>query len=203
MLRRSLVAVAALAAVAAPAALPAVTAAQSQEAAIAADIDAWYAGQLGAAGVGYSSPNLSAVTAETNTSCGPVDPSILGPAAYCPLDNTVYVAPVWEQVYGSEEWVTILSHEWGHHAQQLLGASGYPTEASELQADCLAGAYVADAEARGVAPNGTFTRGMGASIRAGALPFLPDGADVHGTGAERAGSYSDGYFNGIGACGLV
>jgi predicted metalloprotease len=203
MLRRSLVALAALAAFAAPAALPAATAAQSMEAAVAADIDAWYAGQFANAGLGYSSPNLAAVNGETGTACGPVDPTILGPAAYCPLDATVYVAPVWEQVYSQEEWITILAHEWGHHAQMLVGFSGYPTDESELQADCLAGAYVADAEARGAVPAGTFTRGMGASIRAGAPPFLPDEADVHGTGAERGGSYMDGYMRGIGACGLL
>jgi hypothetical protein len=203
MLRRTFVALAAFAAVIAPAALPAATSAQSMEAAIAADIDAWYAGQFANAGAGYSSPNLAAVEGEITTACGPVDPYILGPAAYCPLDGTVYVTPVWEQVYGQEEWITILAHEWGHHAQMLLGFSGYPTDESELQADCLAGAYVADAEARGAVPNGTYTRGMGASIRAGAPPFLPDEADVHGTGSERAGSYADGYFNSIGACGLI
>lgn len=203
MLRRTFVALAACAAVLAPAALPAPAAAQALEAAYAADIDAWYAGQFGAAGLGYSSPNLSSVTGETGTGCGPVDPYILGPAAYCPIDGTVYVAPVWEEVYGPEEWITIMAHEWGHHAQMLTGFSGYPTDESELQADCLAGAYVADGEARGAIPSGTFNRGMGASIRAGAPPFLPDDADTHGTGAERGGSYIDGYMNGIGACGLL
>ncbi len=199
MLRRTFIALAAFAAALVPVALPAPVAAQSMEAAIAADIDAWYAAQI----PGYTSPNFVAVTGETTTSCGPVDPYILGPAAYCPLDSTVYVAPVWEQVYAAEEWITILAHEWGHHAQHVMGFAGYATDESELQADCLAGAYVADAEARGAVPSGTFNRGMGASIRAGAPPFLPDDADVHGTGAERGTTYMDGYMRGIGACGLI
>jgi predicted metalloprotease len=199
MLRRTFLALAACAAALAPVALPNPAAAQSMEAAIAADIDAWYAGQV----PGYTSPSFVAVTGEANTACGPVDPSILGPAAYCPLDATVYVAPAWEEVYGAEQWITILAHEWGHHAQVLLGYTGYPTDESELQADCLAGAYVADAEARGAVPSNTFNQGMGASIRAGAPPFLPDEADAHGTGAERGTTYMDGYMRGIGACGLL
>lgn len=176
--------------------------AQSVEAAWAADIDAYWANQFATAGLSYSSPGFSAIYGETSTGCGPVSPEMLGPAAYCPLDNVIYVAPVWEQVYGAQEWITILAHEWGHHVQVLLGMGGYPTDESELQADCLAGAYVASAEARGAIPEGTFNRGMGTSIRSGQPPFLPDESDVHGTGAERGGSYIGGYMNGPAACGI-
>jgi len=197
-LRRLFIALAALVAVS----LPASVAAQSMESAILADLDAYWAGQAAALGIEYSPPAMALVEGEVSTSCGPVDPYILGPAAYCPLDSTIYVAPLWEQMYGPAEWITILAHEWAHHMQNLNGRTGYPTEESELQADCLAGAYVADAEARGAAPAGTFQRGMGASIRAGAPPFLPDGVDVHGTGAERGTSYMDGYARGAAVCGL-
>jgi uncharacterized protein len=184
-------------------AFPGPTAAQSTEAAIASDINAFWAGQFAAAGLGYSSPGFVAIYSEVSTGCGPIDPYMLGPAAYCPIDETIYVAPVWEQVYGAQEWITILSHEWGHHVQRLTGRAGYPTEESELQADCMAGAYVADAEARGAIPVGTFNRGMGTSIRAGEPPFMPDDAGVHGTGAQRGGSYMSGYMRGVAACGII
>ena len=190
------------AAVALATALPAAAAAQSTEEAIAADIDGYWAGQFAAQGLSYSSPGFTAIYGEASTGCGPITPEILGPAAYCPPDNVIYVAPAWESVYQGAEWITILAHEWGHHVQVLMGSGGYPTDESELQADCLAGAYVADAEARGAIPGGTFTRGMGTSIRSGQPPWLPDEADVHGTGSERGGSYMDGYMSGPSACGL-
>ncbi|MGI9254496.1 MAG: neutral zinc metallopeptidase [Thermomicrobiales bacterium] len=181
---------------------PVSAAAQSTEAAYAADLDVYWAGQFANQGLSYSSPGFMAIYGETSTGCGPVSPEMLGPAAYCPIDNVIYVAPIWEQVYGGDEWITILAHEWGHHVQVLVGLGGYPTDESELQADCLAGAYVADAEARGAIPQGTFNRGMGTSIRSGQPPFLPDEADVHGTGAERGGSYIGGYMSGTSACGI-
>jgi predicted metalloprotease len=175
---------------------------QSMEGGWGADIDAYWANQFANAGLSYSSPGFVAIYGETSTGCGPISPEMLGPAAYCPLDNVIYVAPIWEQVYSGSEWITILAHEWGHHIQVLLGGAGYPTDESELQADCLAGAYVADAEARGAIPSGTFNRGMGTSIRAGQPPFVPDESGVHGTGAERGGSYIGGYMSGPSACGL-
>ncbi|MFM9106926.1 MAG: neutral zinc metallopeptidase [Chloroflexota bacterium] len=176
--------------------------AQSVEAATAADIDAYWAGQFAGRGLSYSSPGFMAIYGETSTSCGPITPEILGPAAYCPMDNVIYVAPAWEEVYQGAEWITILAHEWGHHVQVLMGLGGFPTDEGELQADCLAGAYVADAEARGAIAPGTFTRGMGTSIRSGQPPWVPDEAGVHGTGSERGGSYMSGYMSGADACGI-
>jgi len=197
-LRRTLL----FAALALAVALPSAAAAQSTEAAIAADIDAYWSGQFAAQGLSYSSPGFSAIYGEASTGCGPITPEILGPAAYCPLDNVIYVAPAWESVYQGAEWITILAHEWGHHVQVLLGKGGYPTDEGELQADCLAGAYVKDAEDRGAIAPGTFTRGMGTSIRSGQPPWMPDEAGVHGTGSERGGSYMSGYMSGPGACGI-
>ena len=182
--------------------LPLQASAQSTETAVASDISSFWAGQFANNGYSYSAPGFVAIYAEVSTGCGPVDPYMLGPAAYCPVDSTIYVAPAWEAVYGPEEWVTIISHEWGHHVQHLLGQNGYPSDESELQADCLAGAYVADAQARGTISPGVFNHGMGTSIRSGEPPFLPDDAGVHGTGAERGGSYMGGYMTGIGACGI-
>jgi len=171
--------------------------AQETASSVAADLDGWWAGQLSASGYGYWSPGIVEVWGYQETACGPIDTGI-GPAAYCPVDGTIYVVPGYG--YGTAEWTTILAHEWGHHIQRLLGQGGYPTEAGELQADCFGGAYVRSAELRGIIPQGTGTRGMSLSIRAGELTFLPDDMDIHGTGSERGGSFMSGYMNGFGAC---
>lgn len=196
-MRRRLLAVLLFALLLTPMVMVPATYAQESAEGVESDLNSWWASQFAASGMGYSSPGIVPVYGYVETACGPIDPSI-GPAAYCPLNATIYLVPGYGYSFG--EWVTILAHEWGHHIQNILGMGGYPTEAGELQADCFSGAYVRSAETRGIIAPGTGTRGMGLSIRAGELPFLPDDLDIHGSGSERGGSFMSGYMNGFGAC---
>lgn len=93
---------------------------------------------------------------QTPTACG-TGSSSMGPF-YCPGDQTVYIDLVfWEELetqFGADastfSQAYVLAHEYGHHAQHLLGTMELVTSRSgansdavrlELQADCYAGAW--------------------------------------------------------------
>ncbi len=96
----------------------------------------------------------------TNTGCGAADSSV-GPF-YCPIDSTIYLdVSFFNQLDamgadgGSLSQMYVVAHEYGHHIQNLTGAlarsqqdrQGADSGAVrvELQADCFAGAWVANA----------------------------------------------------------
>ncbi|MFK8024061.1 MAG: neutral zinc metallopeptidase [Ilumatobacter sp.] len=103
----------------------------------------------------------------TNTGCGQAS-SQTGPV-YCPADNLIYfdldfLAQLQARFDAPGDLAAqyIVAHEYGHHIQNALGinaemhrrqqsdprnANAYSV-ALELQADCLAGAWAQDAEAR-------------------------------------------------------
>lgn len=109
---------------------------------------------------GYREPQLIIVDGSTPTQCGTAS-NATGPF-YCPPEETVYVDPTFfallRQQYdasaGDLAQLYVLAHEYGHHAQNLIGVfQEYPNNGTgpdsngvrtELQADCFAGAWVAD-----------------------------------------------------------
>lgn len=199
-------------ALAAPASLSAQEAAPEAPAAgyaltdpVVADVDAFWAGVFAAGGVPYSAPGVVALSAPAEMGCGWIDPA-WGPAAYCGLDRTIYASGPWYaqlQVFGDGfAWTTVLAHEWGHHVQLLLGISYTIDGATELQADCLSGAYAGDAAARGLLDPAALGQAIRLSAVAGDPPWLPVDAPVHGSGGERANAFTDGYFGGLPGCGI-
>jgi uncharacterized protein len=113
---------------------------------------------------GYRPPKLFVVNGATQTACGTAS-NATGPF-YCPPEETVYIDPTFWSVIrqqlgadaGDLAQLYVLAHEYGHHVQQLLGVfdehprdgTGEDSNAvrTELQADCFAGAWVADAAAQ-------------------------------------------------------
>jgi len=107
----------------------------------------------------FQEPDVILFSDAVNTSCGGAT-SAVGPF-YCPLDQTIYIDLGFfdelETRFGAEggpfaeEYV--LAHEYGHHAQNLLGLLQQGTESgaegtavrTELQADCFAGVWGAHA----------------------------------------------------------
>jgi predicted metalloprotease len=102
-----------------------------------------------------------------STGCGQASAQT-GPF-YCPLDGKVYFDLEFLQVLQNNFGATgdlaaqyIVAHEYGHHVQNVLGINEQMRQAQqsdparanqysvalELQADCLAGAWAADAAAR-------------------------------------------------------
>ena len=128
----------------------------------AESLDAYWAGDGSAAlGVSYHSPAFSLFTDSTQTGCGNAT-SAVGPF-YCPPDERIYLDTAFydelRDRFGSSggplAQMYVVAHEWGHHIQNLAGTlsksqdgDAGPTSASvrtELQADCFAGAWVANA----------------------------------------------------------
>lgn len=109
---------------------------------------------------GYRQPQLIVVDGSTPTACGTAS-NATGPF-YCPPEETVYMDPTFfgilreqfDTTAGPLAQLYVLAHEYGHHVQQITGImERYPDNGSgpesngvrtELQADCLAGAWVAD-----------------------------------------------------------
>jgi uncharacterized protein len=116
----------------------------------------------------YSKPKVVVYDQGTNTGCG-FGQSAMGPF-YCPTDQTVYLdLSFWEQMssqLGASDAdfakAYVIAHEFGHHVQTLTGASTKVQQAQqsmgqaegnrysvalELQADCYAGVWAANASA--------------------------------------------------------
>jgi predicted metalloprotease len=112
-----------------------------------------------AAGSDFQQPGVTVFSDGVNTACGAAS-SAVGPF-YCPLDQTIYIDLSFyeqlEQRFGAEggplSEMYVAAHEYGHHMQNLLGlleaGRGAGAEGgavrTELQADCFAGVWAANA----------------------------------------------------------
>jgi len=169
------------------------------------DIDAFWAGAFAEAGWPYSSPGVVAITELTETECGVFTPWIV--AGYCPLDGTIYYSALvaGEIAARGDDFAltTIIAHEWGHHAQFLLGQFDVGSFELEQQADCLAGAYAQDAAVRGVISTAEISEAVRVTALSGDASWLPEDAPgAHGSGPQRATAFMNGYTGGIDGCGL-
>ena len=173
---------------------------------VTADLGVFWAGQFSAAGLAYADPGVQIVGTTVSSGCGPMSASSIG--AYCPADRTIYLSgPAGNDLisqYGNFAWVVVVSHEWGHHIQHLLAIEPGTGPDFELQADCLAGAYAKDAEARGLLADNDLVDGVNVSASAGDPPWLPkDSPGAHGTNDQRVKALMTGDINGVGACGIA
>ncbi len=80
--------------------------------------------------------------------CGPLPSS-----AYCPMNHTVYIAQEDAQLayrWGDAALAYVVAHEYAHAMQRAYSIYNADTPSNELEADCLAGYYLA------AIPNVTF-----------------------------------------------
>lgn len=162
----------------------------------------------------YDDPKLVLFTGATPTACG-TGQSAMGPF-YCPLDRKVYIDLAFYQELkdrfqapGDFAQAYVIAHEVGHHIQNLLGISdkvhqarqqaGNEIQANalsvrlELQADCLAGVWAAQAnDSRQILESGDIEEALGAASaigddrlqKQGQGYVVPD-AFTHGSSEQR------------------
>jgi predicted metalloprotease len=173
-----------------------------------ADIDFFWQQQFENDSTLYEPPlNFTGYTTEIETDCGL---ATLDNAFYCSADHSIYydlnVLARELESNGDFGPVLIIAHEWGHLVQSLLGILGSTellTIQTELQADCLAGVWSADADQRGLLEEGDLEEGVITLFRVGD----PRGTDffdpqAHGQPAERIQAFQDGFDLGLDGCTL-
>lgn len=172
----------------------------------------------------YQEPHLVLFRGSTPTACG-TGQSAMGPF-YCPGDQKVYIDLDFYDTLrrqlgapGDFAQAYVISHEVGHHVQNLLGISERVDQARsrvskadynrlsvklELQADCFAGVWANHAQqARQILEQGDVEEAMNAAAKIGddALQRSRGGAVVpesftHGTSAQRQHWFSTGLQSG-------
>ncbi|HVH37717.1 MAG TPA: neutral zinc metallopeptidase [Sphingomicrobium sp.] len=179
-----------------------------------------------ASGARYVEPKLVAYTRGTQTACG-TGQAAMGPF-YCPNDQSLYIDPEFFnelaqrfQAPGDFAQGYVIAHEVGHHVQNLEGtldqasqaqarmgkAEGNAVQVSvELQADCYAGVWAAnakDSQGRSILEEGDLEEGMRAAEAIGddTLQQQMQGTVVpesftHGTSAQRMNALQTGYRSG-------
>ncbi|MFH8251600.1 neutral zinc metallopeptidase [Microbacterium sp. B2969] len=197
-------------------------------AAASLNIDQYWAGNI----QGYRQPQLVIVDGSTSTQCGTAS-NATGPF-YCPPEESVYVDPTFfallrerfDATAGPLAQLYVLAHEYGHHVQNLSGIMDtYPDNGTgpdsngvrtELQADCLAGSWVAHAgeqkDENGVpflqtpteaqvrdAINAAQAVGDDHIQKESGVPVNPE-SWTHGSSEQRQRWFMKGYQSGYQAC---
>src|SRR5947209_12113096 len=189
---------------------------------LASTEDSW-SKLLQPAGIQYTPTKLVFYSEADQSGCGAAQ-SAMGPF-YCPDDQRIYLDTEFFkelatrfQAPGDFAMAYVIAHEVGHHVQDLMGTLGQAhnlqgrasqTEGNaiqvkvELQADCYAGVWAANAktpEGQPVMEPGDFEEGMRAAEAIGDDTLqretqgrvVPD-SFTHGTSAQRMNALRTGY----------
>jgi predicted metalloprotease len=164
---------------------------------------------------GYQTTKLVLFRDQVASACGSASAAV-GPF-YCPLDRQVYIdLTFYDQLRdrfgapGDFAQAYVIAHEVGHHVQNLSGRLGrgevHQIEV-ELQADCLAGAWAQDAERRQLVEVGDLDEALNAAAQIGDDTIqrktrgrVQPETWTHGSAAQRAGAFKNGYRGGLAAC---
>lgn len=164
----------------------------------------------------YEEPRLVLFRQATESTCG-VATSQVGPH-YCPADTTIYLDETFFDELtsrfgaqgGDVAQAYVISHEVGHHVQNLLGdlgrLSGGDNESSvaiELQADCYAGVWASTLKDDGIFEPGEIREAMDAAASVGddriqekTQGYSNPETFTHGSSEEREAWFTKGYDTG-------
>lgn len=160
------------------------------------DVSAYWSSFFQAQPQIYSEPRVVSFDQAMRTGCGVIDPLVDGPL-YCGMDESVYlnvfVLQHFSTNYGPLVVTVIIAHEYAHHVQHELSLNQISVQTSELQADCLAGAWARDYATR---------YQLTETELIGAMAMMIDiGGDAeHGLGTQRAKEFLVGFYDGSQAC---
>ena len=164
----------------------------------------------------YAHAKLVLFRGSVASACGATSAAV-GPF-YCPRDSKVYIdLAFYDELRrqlgapGDFAQAYVIAHEMGHHVQNLRGQfSGGNSVRTELQADCLAGAWAKDASARGEVEVGDVDEALNAARQIGddtlqrkATGVVRPETFTHGTSAQRSASFTAGLKGGEGACDAI
>ena len=173
----------------------------------------------------YLTPKLVLFAGSTPTSCG-VGQAAMGPF-YCPNDQKVYIDLAFYQEMkdrfhapGEFAQAYVIAHEVGHHVQNLLGISAKVQKAREqarsnaesnaysvrleLQADCYAGVWAKQADAKShILEQGDVEEALNAASAIGddalqkqAKGYVVPDSFTHGTSVQRVHWFNQGLKTG-------
>ncbi len=162
----------------------------------------------------YEQPLLVLFRGATESACGGAS-SEVGPH-YCPIDKTIYLDETFfdelKNRFGAEGGdvaeAYVISHEVGHHIQNILGIldSERDNESSiktELQADCFAGLWAYSVKDLGVFDPGEIREAIDAAAAVGddriqeaITGRVNPESWTHGSSDDRVSSFNKGYSSG-------
>jgi predicted metalloprotease len=165
---------------------------------------------------GFEPARLTLFRNSVSSACGTAT-SAVGPF-YCPLDKKAYIdLAFFEQLAsrfgapGDFAQAYVIAHEVGHHVQNLRGALGRGEVnqiETELQADCLAGAWARDAQSRKVLEVGDIDEALNAAAQIGddtlqkkSQGYVQPETWTHGSAKQRSSAFRKGLDGGVAACG--
>jgi predicted metalloprotease len=181
---------------------PSAVHAQSSADLIVGSLDAFWAEQFAERGLPYSSPNFKVVSEPGTEFCGPIDVyySISG---YCASNRTISLSDAFVSPDNVEVILPILSHEFGHHIQNLTDTGITNAFESEQQADCFSGAFIQYAAQSDLISPALSAIALQVTQAAGDVWWaVPPDEAVHGNDAERAEAFLTGLQGGLAACGF-
>ena len=168
----------------------------------ARDIEQFWKAQMLARGSKYRTPRVSQYQSGAKSACGPLSE---WNAYYCGADRSIGIhRGLAEWIYneiGEFGVVQVLAHEWGHHIQSTINLTTGLRMFKELQADCLAGVYARDAQARGILSADDLAAAWMLALNAGDsldTPWFDDSA--HGNSVQRLFHFNQGFLLGADAC---
>jgi len=170
----------------------------------------------------YRNAKLVLFTDNVRSGCG-IAESAMGPF-YCPLDEKVYIDLGFYNelkrrfgASGDFAQAYVITHEIGHHVQNIIGISGKVRAAQEqaperanaisvrleLQADCLAGVWGHSTEQRDILEQGDVEEALGAAAAIGDDRILKQAGEranpesfTHGSGRQRVAWFRRGLDSG-------
>jgi predicted metalloprotease len=186
------------------------------------DAQAMWAEIFAQSGTQYQDAKLVLFTGATDSACGGAT-SEVGPH-YCPLDGYAYLDLEFfqelDQRFGAPgdfAQAYVLTHEIGHHVQNLLGINEQvrqaqesdPSQANdlsirvELQADCFAGVWAHTVVQQGDLEQGDIEEAVGAAeavgddrIQAQATGTVSPETWTHGSSEQRVAWFQNGFRSG-------
>jgi hypothetical protein len=131
---------------------------------------------------------------------------VLGNASYCPASRAVYfdvnLLDSYLAYIGDMAPAFIIAHEIGHHIGLQLGY-WYPVASGkqlELQADCYAAAWAADAGRRDLLDTGDVEEAVAVLMAEGDSAGTWFDPNEHGTPEQRADAFTVGFDQGVDGC---